>query len=159
MSNPIQVGRSDHWPGGDGSEPSALRGDMVPERIATENCRSSNLADARWPIKIPHENSAWFKSDVFRVTLRTLIGPAFERVHVVHSFLAWSLSSARKVCTPRAPASAGVAHPSTVPWDSFPPGGGARSADTAGGSGRTGATPSSPHPGTAAGRSSSAVGC
>jgi hypothetical protein len=24
---------------------------------------------------------AWFKSDVFRVTLRTLIGPAVKRVH------------------------------------------------------------------------------
>src|SRR4051794_37275220 len=24
---------------------------------------------------------AWFKSDVFRVTLRTLIGPALKRVH------------------------------------------------------------------------------
>ena len=100
-----------------------------------------------------------FKSDVFRVTLRTLIGPAFERVHAGHSFLAWGLSSARKACTPRAPASAGAAHPSTTPWDSSPLGGGARSADTAGGSGRTGATPSSPPPGAAAGRSSSAVGC
>ena len=25
--------------------------------------------------------AAWFKNDVFGVTLRTLIGPAFERVH------------------------------------------------------------------------------
>src|SRR5437763_16763585 len=83
---------------------------------------------------------AWFKSDVFWVTLRTLIGPAFERVHAGHSFLASSLSSARKACIPRAPASARAVHPSTVPWDSFPRGGGARSVDTAGGSGRTGAT-------------------